>query len=108
MNGTVYLSACSPTGPTSCRFTNLTNGVLYGIRIYAIKTAPSLLLSKPSVQVYAVPEGLPSGPREFRVAGGSSTDVLLRWAEPEHVDPAFPILGYEMYMNRFVCARVVM
>ena len=101
-NETLDVSKCSTTGPTSCRFTNLTNGEQYFIRVYAIKTTPSLLISESSIEVSAVPEGLPSGPRDFRVAGGSSTDVLLRWGEPENVDPALPIAGYEIYMNGFV------
>ena len=42
------------------------------------------------------------------MAGGSSTDVLLRWAEPERVDPALPIAGYEIFMDTCVAWRCVL
>ena len=92
--------ACSPTGATSCRFLGLNNTQTYGVEVSAVKENPIPVQSFPSKVKFAMPAPLPSGPRNFRILGGSSSSVTVSWDAPEFIDPADPIAGYLVFGYR--------
>ncbi len=90
-------ATCVPTGPTSCRFSGLTNGEYYDDMFVFAEKSPyfSLISDGSQPGVGAMPRPLPSGPINFAVVSGGGYTVTLSWEAP--VDQgALPIVGYQI------------